>query len=433
MWVKPHRKHLGKIMKQINLFGVNFESINTAIFLAGLDLQVYLIGQTDAINALLKNYQFDRQLALLWQFYTADNKIIISDTLQNTDNFWLFFDNETDNKFNELGDTFLTKQLFNPNSQVILSGAKPIGFFDEFAKNLPTNWVYYLPFNFLKEGNNFNAFFNIELLLIGEKIKDSFDKSSILKILLKNSQKHNIATIKTIEFVRASIAGMLATRLSFINEMARLADSHKINIKQVQTIMGQDSRIGKEYLSAGWGFGGKSLPDELAFLMQSFEQNQVDTALLKAVVDVNTDQKELIFRKFWQYFNGDIDHKTVVIWGAGYRTGAGRTTGSAVHILLNLCWHYGIKTLVYTINTAYELTQKYENQPLFQLIDNPYALNNAHALFMVNWSDSQIDISALNEFALPIFDGKNVFSDTQICQYKGYYTGIGCFDLKTKS
>lgn len=101
-----------------------------------------------------------------------------------------------------------------------------------------------------------------------------------------------------------------------------------------------------------------------------------------------------------------------------------------MHILLNLCWHYGIKTLVYTINTAYELTQKYQNQPLFHLIDNPYALNNAHALFMVNWSDSQIDISALNEFALPIFDGKNVFSDTQICQYKGYYAGIGCFDLK---
>lgn len=420
-------------MKQIQLIGVNFESINTAIFLAGLDLQVYLIGQADTINTLLKNYQFDRQLALLWQFYTADNKIIISDTLQNTDTFWLFFDNETDDNSNELGDTFLTKQVFNPNSQVILSGSKPIGFFDEYAKNLPTNWVYYLPFNFLKEGNNFNAFFHIELLLIGEKIKDSFDKSSILKILLKDSQKHNISTIKTIEFVRASIAGMLATRLSFINEMARLADSHKVNIKQIQTIMGQDKRIGKEYLKAGWGFGGKSLPNELSFLMQSFEQNQVDTALLKAVVDVNDDQKELIFRKFWQYFNGDIDHKTVVIWGAGYRTGAGRTIGSAVHTLLNLCWHYGIKTLVYTVNTTYELTQQYQNQPLFHLIDNPYALNHAHALFVINWADGQIDVSALNEFALPIFDGKNVFCDTQICQYKGYYTGIGCFDLTTKS
>ncbi|MDO4441524.1 MAG: UDP-glucose 6-dehydrogenase [Moraxella sp.] len=404
--------------KQINLIGVNFESINTAIFLASLDWQVNFIADKDTINGVLTHYHFDRQLSLLWQLYTADDKICIKSDIDNHEFYWLFFD--------DVSQIATCDLIIKPNSQVLLSGAKPIGFFDEFANTLTTNWVYYVPFNFLKDGNNFNKFFNIELLLIGEKTKDSTGQSPLLNILSKNSQKQYIANIKTVEFARASTMAMLATRLSFINEMARLADGLGINIKEVEAMMGADKRIGEHYLKAGWGFGGKSLPNELTHLMQAFRHNGVDTSLLKAVSDVNSDQKEWIFRKFWQYFDGDIENKEVVIWGAGYRTGTPRTTGSAIHSLLELFWAYGIKTTIYTVNTADELTHLYQDQSLFHTTDKPYKLATANALFVINWSDNEvIDIDRLNEFALPIFDAKNVFDDKSVLAYKGDYTGVG--------
>ncbi|MDO4426900.1 MAG: UDP-glucose 6-dehydrogenase [Moraxella sp.] len=411
-------------MKQIGLIGINHESINTAIFLASSDWQVSVLASQRQIDEILNTYQFDRQLLLLWHLYVSDNKILLKDELKSLTHYWLFFDENNDNNDIALELT--------PSSQVLLSGAKSLNFFANFANQLATNWVYYVPFNFLKDGNNFNAFFNIELLLIGEKVKDSFAKSEILLSLIKNSDKQYFVDIKTIEFARASIMGMLATRLSFINEMARLADSENINIHQVQTIMGMDKRIGKDYLKAGWGFGGKTLPNELTHLLNKFNANQVDTALLKSVIDVNNDQKELIFRKFWQYFNGFIDNKTVVIWGAGYRVGVGLTIGSAIHQLLALCWPYQIKTIVYAVNTTNELKGLYGDNPLFELTHSPYDnLNNAHALFILNWAENEkINLDELNQVALPIFDGKNLFSADEIAGYKGEYFGIGvnCFN-----
>lgn len=409
---------------KINILGCNHESINAAIFLASLDWQVSLIATSTQVNTVLSAYQFDRQLSLLWQLYTADTKIITGNKIEACDNFWVFFDDGIDSEFRDYELQF--KSLLKSSSQVLLSGAKAIGFFDNFATTLKTNWVYYVPFNFLKDGNNFNAFFNIELLLIGEKTKNSVEYNDILKKLIKNSQKYSVNTIKTIEFTRASINAMLATRLSFINEIARLADSESINIEQVQMMMGMDSRIGEQYLKAGWGFGGKSLPNELGFLMDKFSEKRVDTSLLRAVSDINTDQKELIFRKFWQYFDSNIDNKHVVIWGAGYRTGTGRTTGSAIHSLVQLCWNYGIKTSIYAVNTSSELNQLYNGQPLFCLIDNPYdELNNADALFVLNWDNQKIDIERLNKIALPIFDAKNIFDDEIIKKLSGFYIGIG--------
>ncbi len=203
---------------------------------------------------------------------------------------------------------------------------------------------------------------------------------------------------------------MLATRLSFMNEMARLADNQKININKIKDIMGKDSRIGSAYLSAGWGFGGKSLPTEIELLSQIFNKNQVHTKLLSAVEDINNDQKELIFRKFWRYFDGFIENKTVLIWGAGYRIGTSRITNSAIHELLKLLWSYQIRTIVYAKNTAFELAEQYGDEPLLTLTDKPYdSLPEVASLFIINWSDLlPPDVNELNRAGVPIFDAKNI-------------------------
>ena len=149
--------------------------------------------------------------------------------------------------------------------------------------------------------------------------------------------------------------------------------------------------------------------------------------LLQSVIHINEDQKELIFRKFWQYFDGFIDNKTVMIWGGSYKAGSGRTAESAIHPLLALLWSYNIRTLVYSDKAQTELAALYNQQPLLQLINNPYQqLNEAQAIFIISWlPENRLDIAKLNEQAMPIFDAQNALSRTQIDGLVSDYMGIG--------
>lgn len=421
-----------KMHDTIYIIGTNHEAINAGILLASLDKQVHLLSPTSAIDNTLSHYKFDRQINALWSLYINEQKIHHHDH-QNNDDFvtfckqaegeliWLFIDDMGDDEL----PSFIKHQN-NPHSHIILSGIGTIGTMQTFANQLISKWVYYLPFIFMKDGANFNSFYQSDLILIGEKTIDSTTHCDIISFIKSQAKKYQINTIKTIEFARASIMAMLATRVSFMNEMARLADKENINITDIATIVGSDNRIGSAYLNAGWGFGGKTLPNELDLLIKQFTTQNVSSNIINAVATINEDQKELIFRKFWQYFNGFIEHKTVMIWGAGYRIGAGLSTNSAIHPLLELLWSYNIKTIVYTHNTTLELKNLYNNQSLLEVTDSPYALNNVDVLFIINWSSLALpNIQELNKYGLPIFDAKNILNNRDIQQLKGDYIGIG--------
>ena len=212
-----------------------------------------------------------------------------------------------------------------------------------------------------------------------------------------------------------------------MNEMSRLADSQQVDIQQVSHIMGLDERVGSSYLQAGWGFGGNTLPTELVKLQQSSTEKSLAMPLLESVIHINEDQKELIFRKFWQYFDGFIDNKTVMIWGGSYKAGSGRTAESAIHPLLALLWSYNIRTLVYSDKAQTELAELYGQQPLLELITSPYQqLNEAQAIFIISWlPENRLDIAKLNEHAMPILDARNALSRAQVEGLVGSYIGIG--------
>ena len=421
----------------IYIIGANHEAINAGILLASLDKKVHFLTAPNVIDDTLVHYKFDRQINALWSLYVHQDKIachtknsrddIIAFCQQaQSELLWVFVDefgeNCTDDEL-----ALIAKVVDNPHTKIIISGIGAIGKMQAFSDKLISKWVYYLPFIFMKDGANFSSFYQADLVLIGEKTTGSVNQCGVLSFIKSQAKKHQIADIKTIEFARASIMAQLATRLSFMNEMARLADKENINIKEVERIMGADSRVGQNYLGAGWGFGGKSLPSELVLLKSQFDSQAVKSNVLTAVMNINEDQKELIFRKFWRYFNGFIEQKTVLIWGAGYRIGAGLSTNSAIHPLLQLLWSYQIKTMVYANNTTAELNSCYGEEPLFALTDNPYdELKNAESLFIINWSGLvRLDVHELNKAGVPIFDAKNILSDEEVNTLTVDYVGIG--------
>lgn len=423
--------------RQVIVVGHGNEALNAAIVMASLDKPVILVGSTNDICATLDHYRFERQLVSLWDLYTKEEKIRVYDNLATLVTgeaaamspadfeqavIWAFVDMLSNEQL-----TALPQLLTSSHQQIILSGLTQIGQAQHLAAQFYSHWVYYFPLTFMKDGANFSSMLHPDVVLIGEKTPNGHRQSQELMFFVHHATQHAIADITTVEFARASLMTMLATRISFMNEMARLADNTGVDIQVVKQMIGLDKRIGKDFLASGWGFGGRALPAELTGLIDAFDTHQVTNTLIKAVQTINEDQKELIFRKFWRHFDGFIEGKTVVIWGAGYRNGTGRTTNSAIHPLLKLLWSYQIKTLVFATNTAFELVQLYGDEGLFEIITDPYqSLQQADSLFIINWSELQPPhIDKLNQVAIPIFDAKNVIGQTAKQQLIGDYYGIG--------
>lgn len=427
------------------LVGHSIEAITSAVVLASLGHAVHLYADKDILAQQLQQYGFEHHLQALWQMYDQQQQIVSyalpksadeliqryevandNDEKKSVALYWLFLDSISSVW---LEDSWIT--AFNHSHQqalpLIMSGIKQLGAVAALSKRLQRAWVYYLPFVFLKDGDAYSSMLNPSLWLLGKKTPNSSYHLNMLQPLMQHARATHHADIATIEFARSSIMAMLATRVSFMNEMSRLADSHQVDIQQVSHIMGLDARVGSSYLQAGWGFGGNTLPTELLQLQQSSEAQSLAMPLLQSVIHINEDQKELIFRKFWQYFDGFIDNKTVMIWGGSYKAGSGRTAESAIHPLLALLWSYNIRTLVYSDKAQTELAALYKQQPLLQLINNPYQqLNEAQAIFIISWlSENRLDIAKLNEQAMPIFDAQNALSRTQIDGLVSDYMGIG--------
>ena len=430
------------------IIGHDIEAITSAVVLASLGHYVHLYSDDVLLKQQLQQYGFERHLQALWQLYVKQQQIVSQPLPKNADEllkiyenvetihdpsasqqvalYWLFLDSM---KTVWLEDRWI--MAFNHSNQqsipVVISGIEQLGCISALAKRLQRAWVYYIPFVFLQDGEAYSSMLTPSLWLLGEKTPDSSQHIAPLQEIIQHARAYHHADISTIEFARSSIMAMLATRVSFMNEMSRLADTYRIDIEQVSRIMGLDARVGSSYLQAGWGFGGNTLPTELKKLQQSSHENSVTMPLLQSVMHINEDQKELIFRKFWQYFDGFIDNKMVMIWGGSYKSGSGRTAGSAIHPLLALLWSYNIRTLVYNDEAGIELAERYNQQPLFQLVDNPYQqLQNIEAIFIISLSPRhRLDIAQLNQQAMPIFDAQNALTRPQIDSLIGDYVGIG--------
>ncbi|MUG31555.1 UDP-glucose/GDP-mannose dehydrogenase family protein [Psychrobacter sanguinis] len=423
------------------IVGHSIDAITTATVMVSLGNQVCLYADQQALQHTLETYTFEHQQQALWQLYLNQNSIVVQDMPQLASQlfsdtkasfYWLFYgdlpsswhalDGVQQAWVSQLNDSQVPSQ-----TPVIFSGISTLGVFASLAKQCQRPWVYYVPFVFLQDGSAYPSMLSPKLWLMGEKTADSIDKVAVLQPLIAQAQQRYISDIATIEFSRSAIMSMLATRVSFMNEWSRLADKQGVDILEVANIMGLDTRIGSSYLKAGWGFGGQTLPAEISALQQTLQNTQVEHRLMQAVNIINDDQKELIFRKFWQHFDGAIENKQVSIWGASYKAGSGRTSASAIHPLLRLLWSYNITTHIYALEAQSELASLYPDQPLLKFIDSATdKLADSDALFVLSWpSTKRLPISAINEVVVPVFDAQNAFAKTQVAALVGTYQGIG--------
>ena len=134
-----------------------------------------------------------------------------------------------------------------------------------------------------------------------------------------NSDRMIVTDIPSSEMIKYAANTMLATRISFMNDIANLCELVGADVNMVRKGIGSDSRIGQRFLYAGCGYGGSCFPKDIKALIKTAEQNGYEMEVLKAVESVNEKQKSVLFKKLMRHYNGDVAGKIVAIWGLAFK------------------------------------------------------------------------------------------------------------------
>ena len=420
-----------KTPTQINsicIIGNNAKAVAGAMALTYFGLSVTFYALSKSADEHVRRYRFDKTLCNQWQKSLDEGSLIYHTFDQNTlpqttfGTYWLFLDQMTDDVQNTVLE-YLKPQACD----VCLSGIVQIGRMESIAKQLTSENVFYIPFVFLNDASIFLATIKPNLLLIGEKTVDTANNNLVCRAFLNHSDNYSLHNLKTIEFARSCMMNLMASKLSLINELARLADHCSVDMFDVESLLKLDNRLGVGFLKAGWGYGGSTLPKENKILKKHLLDSKLSANIIDEVENINNDQKELIFRKLWKYFESRLANKSVMIWGAGYKKGTGRTKGSAIHTVLPLLWGHNANTTIYDPLAENELSEQYSFDKRLKFANAPYEnLEQVDAIIIINWSEEyRPDITLINNSQTPIFDAKNLFRRVEIQQLNVYYTGIG--------
>ena len=300
----------------------------------------------------------------------------------------------------------------------------------QFKDVLPQDdWVY-LP-DTIQEGNAIHSLTHAKQLIVGSTQPEVQMKvRELLRPLFPLAQQYLFMPILDAEFTKLSISGMLATRISYINDLAVVAEKLGIDIEHVRQGMGTDSRIGLSYLSPGAGFGGENFSHDILTLANTVANTGVKSQLLAQVWDINQQQKELLFRKLWNYFHGDLKGKIIAIWGASFKENTFRIQQSPIHIMLEALWAQGVTVQLHDPQALAEIEALYGQRDDLILCHDQYeAAKNAHALCLLTawkqyWSPDYKGLQKMMQHPL-ILDGRNIYDPEYVSNQGFAYMGVG--------
>ncbi|MGP2471764.1 nucleotide sugar dehydrogenase [Acinetobacter baumannii] len=301
---------------------------------------------------------------------------------------------------------------------------------DQLKQHLPKDeWVYFP--DVIQEGNAINSVLNVKHVIVG--VESSYAQDTMQELLrpfFRFSYQYLFMPILDAEFTKLSISGMLATRISYMNDLAMVAEKLGIDIANVKHGIAADTRIGAAYLSAGVGFGGENFSHDILTLSSTVSETGAKSRLLEQVWAINEQQKEILFRKLWNYYHCDLSGKTVAIWGASFKENTPSTHNSPIHILLAALWAQGVKVRLHDPQALDEIATTYgDREDLVLCADQYEAAQGAHALCLVTawkqyWSPDFKQLQQVMQHPL-ILDGRNIY-DPAYVKAKGFaYEGVG--------
>ncbi|OBA10411.1 UDP-glucose 6-dehydrogenase [Acinetobacter calcoaceticus] len=301
---------------------------------------------------------------------------------------------------------------------------------EKLKQHLPKDeWVYFP--DVIQEGNAINSVLNVKHVIVGVESRDTSEAmQELLRPFFQFSYQYLFMPILDAEFTKLSISGMLATRISYMNDLAMVAEKLGIDIANVKHGIAADTRIGAAYLSPGVGFGGENFSHDILTLSSTVSETGTKSRLLEQVWAINEQQKEILFRKLWNYYHCSLNGKTVAIWGASFKENTSNIHNSPIHILLAALWAQGVIVRLHDPQALDEIAATYgPREDLILCTDQYEAAQDAHALCLVTawkqyWSPDFKQLQQLMKHPL-ILDGRNIY-DPAYVKAKGFaYEGVG--------
>lgn len=282
---------------------------------------------------------------------------------------------------------------------------------------------------FLKEGDAVNDFMSPDRIVVGvESDKARKMMERLYHAFLLNNTPIYFMDIPSAEMTKYAANSMLATRISFMNDIANLCEIVGANVEAVKQGIGSDTRIGKKFLNAGCGYGGSCFPKDVKALIKTGEDCGYGMEVLKAVEVVNEKQKSILFKKIRQHYGNDLKGKLFGIWGLSFKPATDDMREASSLVLIEALLEAGAKVKAYDPEAMGECRRKLGNR--IEYAKNMYdALTGADAMVVVTeWQEFKVPKFTFIERALRekiIFDGRNIYNPEQMKEFGYKYYGIG--------
>ena len=265
---------------------------------------------------------------------------------------------------------------------------------------------------FLKQGDAVGDFMQADRIIVGAEDESVLQKMHDLYAPLQ--AKVISMDVRSAELSKYAANAFLATKISFMNEIAQFAEKFGADIAKVREGIGSDARIGMSFLQAGCGYGGSCFPKDVNALIWMAREYGIETPLFKAVENINLRQKHLVFNRLVKYFHGELEDKIIALWGLAFKPNTDDMREAPSRVLLESLWRVGVKVQAYDPVAMPEAKKIYGERVDFTLWQTAYeALENADALVIVTeWDEFRTPNFSLIKSKLRhpvIFDGRNLF------------------------
>lgn len=282
---------------------------------------------------------------------------------------------------------------------------------------------------FLKEGSAIQDFLKPDRIVVGVNSKKAEKvMRKLYKPFVLNNHPVIIMDVPSAEMTKYAANSMLATKISFMNDIANLCEIVGADAKNVRLGIGSDTRIGNQFLYPGAGYGGSCFPKDVKALIKTADKNDYSLEILKSVEAVNDRQKSVVYNKVAKYFNHELEGKTIALWGLSFKPNTDDMREAPSIVFINKMLADGAKIKAYDPVAMDESKRKIGD--IVEYADDMYdALIDADALVIITeWSEFRMPKFKMMEKLLKnkvIIDGRNIYDSEEMKELDWYYECIG--------
>ena len=283
---------------------------------------------------------------------------------------------------------------------------------------------------FLKEGAAIKDFMTPDRVVVGTESEQAKKvMSRLYKPFMLSGERMIFTDIPSAEMIKYAANSMLATRISFMNDIANLCELVGADVNMVRKGIGSDSRIGKKFLYPGCGYGGSCFPKDVKALIKTAEKSGYRMQVLKAVEEVNEKQKEILYRKLMRHFDNDLEGKTIAMWGLAFKPETDDMREAPALVLIDKLKEAGAIVKVYDPIAMNECRRRLGEDAVVYCNDMYEAAVDADALLLVTeWNQFRMpsfSVLARTMKQRVIVDGRNIY-DSDYLKDNGFtYYKIG--------